>query len=202
MPFARKPVHLPVQDRTRRQRRTPLLANGGQKACQNFKQVAALAKAQGILIITIGYNLNGSTMCSGNNSVSLPGPRHRARHPLHQQHHAHLVPRLRLRHPADPYVPKSSCTQTITWTVPQTTTITTSANASGDASVTDTLADASGGADVPAGQSNGCANTSDIAAENADEDLFFCAAQGDDLAPLFITALSKVTKGVKLMNLP
>ena len=69
-------------------------------------------------------------------------------------------------------------------------------------SVTDTLADASGGADVPAGQSNGCANTSDIAAENADEDLFFCAAQGDDLAPLFITALSKVTKGVKLMNLP
>lgn len=31
------------------------------KACENFKQVAARAKAQGILIITVGYNISGAT---------------------------------------------------------------------------------------------------------------------------------------------
>ena len=65
------------------------------------------------------------------------------------------------------------------------------------------LADASGGPDVPSGAVQRLhEHQRTIAAENADDDLFFCAAQGDDLAPLFVTALSKVTTGVKLMNLP
>ena len=104
--------------------------------------------------------------------------------------------------PANPYVPKSSCTQTITWTVPQTTTVTTSANGSGDATVTSVLADASGGPDVPMAESTGCTGPAQIAAENSDDDLFFCAAQGQDLAPLFVTALSKVSSGVKLIRMP
>ena len=179
------------------------MANGGQKACQNFKQVAALAKQQGILVITIGYNLDSSSMCSGNNSVgSLPGP-----DTVRGTHYISNITPSSCRQsgsgtPANPYVPKSNCTQTITWTVPQTTTLTTWANGSGDASVTSVLAEASGGPDVPLGASTGCTGTAQIAAENSDTDLFFCAAQGQDLAPLFVTALSKVTSGVKLIRLP
>ena len=54
---------------------TTRTSTGGQKACQNFKQVAQLAKQAGILVITIGYNLNGSTMCSGENDVGTLGTR-------------------------------------------------------------------------------------------------------------------------------
>lgn len=179
------------------------IADGGQRACENFKQVAALAKQQGILIITIGYDLDSSSMCSGNNSVgSLPGP-----DTVRGSHYISNITPSSCRQsgsgtPSSPYVPKSNCTQTITWTVPQTTTTTTWANAGGDASVTSVLADASGGPDVPMAESTGCTGADQIAAENADDDLFFCAAQGQDLAPLFVTALSKVSSGVKLIRLP
>ena len=179
------------------------IATGGQKACQNFKDVAALAKQQGVLVITIGYNLDSSSMCSGNNDVgTLPSP-----DTVRGSHYISDITPSSCRQsgagtPANPYVPKSSCTQTITWTVPQTTTVTTSANGSGDATVTSVLADASGGPDVPMAESTGCTGPAQIAAENSDDDLFFCAAQGQDLAPLFVTALSKVSSGVKLIRMP
>ena len=64
------------------------------------------------------------------------------------------------------------------------------------------LAGASGGTDLPAGSTSGCTTTTQISAENGDGDLFFCAARGDDLAPLFVTALSTVSTGVKLIKLP
>jgi hypothetical protein len=179
------------------------VATGGQKACQNFKQVADLAKQQGILVITIGYNLDSSNMCSGDNNVgTLPSPvTDRDTHYI-----SNITPSSCRQSgsgtPSTPYVPKSNCKQTITWTVPQTTTVTTSANGAGDASVTNVLAEASGGPDVPLGESTGCTGATQIAAENSDDDLFFCAAQGQDLAPLFVTALSKVTSGVKLIRMP
>ena len=179
------------------------IATGGQKACQNFKDVAALAKQQGVLVITIGYNLDSSSMCSGNNDVgSLPSP-----DTVRGTHYISNITPSSCRQSgagtaSNPYVPKSGCTQTITWTVPQTTTTTTWANGPGDASVTSVLADASGGPDVPNAESTGCTGAAQIAAENSDEDLFFCAAQGQDLAPLFVTALSKVTSGVKLIRMP
>jgi hypothetical protein len=179
------------------------VAVGGQRACQNFKQVAELAKQAGILVITIGYNLDSSSMCSGNNTVgSLPDPdTERGTHYI-----SNITPSSCRQSgagtPANPYVPKSNCTQTITWTVPQTTTLTTWVNGAGDASVTSVLAEASGGPDVPFAESTGCTGTEQIAAENSDDDLFFCAAQGQDLAPLFVTALSKVSSGVKLMRMP
>ena len=42
---------------------------GGQQACQNFKDVASLAKQAGVLIITIGYSLDGAR-CNGDNVVN------------------------------------------------------------------------------------------------------------------------------------
>ncbi len=180
-------------------------STGGQKACQNFKQVAELAKQAGILVITIGYNLNGSTMCSGENDVgSLPSPTTSTGTPWISDIQPTACRQGGTGTQANPYTKKTSCAQnmTITYTVPQSTTTTVHSVGPGDQSVPDALADASGGPEVAAGSSNGCTNSTLIAAENSDEDLFFCAAQGQDMAPLFVTALSKVSSGVKLINLP
>ena len=53
-----------------------------------------------------------------------------------------------------------------------------------------------------ASSNNGCSTTALQAAENSDGDYFFCAASGDNMAPIFKTALGQVSKGVKLLNLP
>lgn len=42
--------------------------DGGQQACRNLQSVAEKAKAAGILIITIGYNINSGKLCGDNNS--------------------------------------------------------------------------------------------------------------------------------------
>lgn len=55
---------------------------------------------------------------------------------------------------------------------------------------------------VPSTASNSCGTAALRAAENADGDYFFCGASGTDMAPIFKTALSQVSKGVKLMKLP
>ena len=89
---------------------------------------------------------------------------------------------------------------TITYAVPQSRTV--NLQRADNPLVTDVLADASGGSDVPAGASTGCSDSTSVAAENTDDDLFFCAARGDDMAPLFITALTKVSKGIRLIKLP
>ena len=60
-----------------------------------------VAKQQGVLIITIGYNLNGSTMCSGNNSAgSMPGSNTHDRDAVDQRHPTDGVPKHRKRDPA------------------------------------------------------------------------------------------------------
>ena len=184
--------------------------SGGQKACQNFAAIADAAKAAGILVITIGYNLDSSTMCSGSNAVStngMPGPTATATGTPWISEVSPNTTQCRsgLGTQASPYVPKTTCAQhmTITYTVPQDSKeYNTTKVGANDAAVTNVLAGASGGPDVPTGTSTGCTGADQIAAENGDDDLFFCAASGQDLAPLFVTALSKVTSGVKLLNLP
>lgn len=178
---------------------------GGQKACDNFRRVADLAKQAGITVITIGYNLDGSTLCSGSNDIAnVPAPSATTGSPWISDISPSTCRAGGAGTQASPYTVRTACAQnmTITYTVPQARTVTHVANGADDAPVTSVLADASGSTEAPAASSNGCASPTDISAENADEDLFFCAARGDDLAPLFITALSKVSTGVKLMTLP
>jgi hypothetical protein len=179
---------------------------GGQNACENFKAVANLAKAAGILVITIGYNLDATTMCSGSNDVgSLPSTTATGTQtPWISDIQPTSCRNSGNGSQASPYTLKTSCARdvTMTYTVPQTSKAWNAVTGPSDAPVTSVLADASGGPDVPAATSNGCSTATDIAAENSDDDLFFCAAKGQDLAPLFVTALSKVSKGVKLMRLP
>ena len=49
---------------------------------------------------------------------------------------------------------------------------------------------------------NDCSTTAERTTENSDGDYFFCGATGTDMAPIFKTALSQVTKGIKLLKMP
>ena len=51
-----------------------------------------------------------------------------------------------------------------------------------------------------ASTANSCSGSSAVAAENADGDYFFCAANGSELSDLFRTAISQVSKGVRLVE--
>lgn len=53
-----------------------------------------------------------------------------------------------------------------------------------------------------ASAAEGCANSTQIAAENKDGDYFFCAASGGELADIFKTAVAQVSTGVRLVKLP
>jgi hypothetical protein len=55
---------------------------------------------------------------------------------------------------------------------------------------------------VPSTADNNCSSNDERLAENADGDYFFCAASGTDMAPIFRTALSQASKGVKLIKMP
>jgi hypothetical protein len=48
---------------------------------------------------------------------------------------------------------------------------------------------------------NSCTGA-DVAVENADGDYFFCSASGSDFRNIFLTALSQVSKGIRLVRLP
>jgi hypothetical protein len=54
----------------------------------------------------------------------------------------------------------------------------------------------------PSVAQNDCSTDALRAAENSDGDFLFCAASGTDMAPIFTTALSQTTKGIKLMRMP
>ncbi len=47
-----------------------------------------------------------------------------------------------------------------------------------------------------------CSSSAERVAENSDGDYFFCGATGTDMAPIFKTALSQATKGIKLVRIP
>jgi hypothetical protein len=177
--------------------------NGGQQACRNLKQVANLVKQEDVLVITIGYGIDG-TRCNASNPYSNGSTSSNT-----NTGNAYIsdVDPLACKQsgqgtPQSPYTLKSDCKKKVTWTVSKTVTTTVRTQDLDNPLVTDVLADASGGTDYPAGSSNGCSNSTLVDAENADSDLFFCAARGDDLAPLFVTALGSVTDAVKLIRLP
>jgi hypothetical protein len=55
---------------------------------------------------------------------------------------------------------------------------------------------------VPSMAQSDCSSAAERTAENADGDYLFCGASGTDMAPIFKTALSQATKGIKLLKLP
>ncbi|MEP9381135.1 hypothetical protein [Nocardioides sp. KR10-350] len=182
---------------------------GGEQACDNFKQIADLAKAAGVLLITIGYNLDGKYCADYNNGGSLP---HTTSNTTYSgtPYISAITPTKCISGgsgtAADPYQQNTKCSAnaTITYTADRTVTTTTNVNREPDESVAQVLGAAASGPDG-AGSGSAAADACDGTnrnVENGDGDFFFCAAQGDDLAPIFITALSQVTTGVKLMNLP
>ncbi len=59
--------------------------------------------------------------------------------------------------------------------------------------------DASG---APSVADTPCASANQRAAENADGDFFFCAASGDDMSDLFVTAIGSAGGGIRLIRLP
>ncbi|WP_210650135.1 TadE/TadG family type IV pilus assembly protein [Nocardioides sp. SYSU D00065] len=65
----------------------------------------------------------------------------------------------------------------------------------------DVLAEAASHGPSGPSTANSCSST-DAPLENADGDYFFCSARGSDFRNIFLTALSQVSKGVKLVRLP
>lgn len=159
--------------------------NGGQNACNNLKSVAANAKAAGILVVTIAYNLSGVT-CDANNpnppaptSTTVDGPITVVSDVL------------------------SGKIRTINQTVDRTITNVVWTDTVG-ANVTGVLAEVASPttSGVASSNNNDCGTVAGRTAENTDGDYFFCAASGTDMSPIFKTALSQVGAGIKLIRLP
>ncbi|QZY28704.1 pilus assembly protein [Nocardioides coralli] len=55
---------------------------------------------------------------------------------------------------------------------------------------------------APSDADNACSNVAQRAIENSDGDFFFCAASGDDMASVFVTAITSASGGIKLIQLP
>lgn len=155
---------------------------GGIQACNNLLNVAQKAKAQNILVVMIAYNMTGKTcMDYPSNPQTPPGP------------NTVLGPEFPTSVPCGAF----TCT-----TQYQTTKRTSYVKPSG-APVLGVLAAAASPVDgVPSTADNNCSSTADRTTENADGDYFFCAASGTDMAPIFRTALSQASKGIKLIRMP
>lgn len=159
--------------------------DGGQNACNNLKAVAANAKAAGILVITIAYNLGGVT-CDENN----PNPRS----PTSSTTDSNIqVLSDVLTGDVRTIVQKVNRTiENVVWSAPV------------GANVTDVLAEVAspttGGA--ASANNNDCRTSAGRDAENSDGDYFFCAASGTYMASIFKTALAQAGGGIKLIRLP
>jgi hypothetical protein len=158
---------------------------GGQNACNNLSAVAANAKAAGILVVTIAYEISGVTC-----DLSNPSPPA----PTSNTVDSAVIP------VSNVLVGK---VRTVLQTVNRTITKTVWSAPTG-LQVTGVLADVAspttGG--LPSSNNNDCGTTSGRNAENSDGDYFFCAASGTDMAPIFKTALSQASSGIKLIRLP
>ncbi|MFL6155345.1 MAG: TadE/TadG family type IV pilus assembly protein [Marmoricola sp.] len=158
---------------------------GGQNACSNLQNVAANAKAAGILVITIAYNMSGVT-CDQSN----PTP------PASTSTTVDGLPTVVSN-------VLSGKVRTILQTVTRTITNVTWSAPTGN-QVTSVLASVASPLTNGTASTNNtdCGTTTGRAAENADGDYFFCAASGTDMAPIFKTALSQAGAGIKLIRLP
>ena len=174
--------------------------NGGSKACQNFLDVAANAKAQGILVITIAYNLSGA-LCDEFDGIA-PGYVDRTNYNAGSTTvNGPEADKSRTEQRCDNG--GQNCKTYTIKTVYKTKTTTKHVTGSGAASVLNVLAQAASSKEgVAASASNSCSTDALRATENADGDYFFCAATGTQMAPIFKTALSQVSKGIKLIRMP
>lgn len=188
--------------------------SGGQQACANFDAVADTFKAYNPnnIVITVGYNLNNSTLCGGQNLTSsgnnpawgtttstpyLSGVTDSNGNSL--AGNATCVSGNGSS--GTPYVLKDGCNQNVILTFSQNSN--SVVQGSGNDPVPSVLASAAGGQGLePSTNNNNCNTTAGRTAENADGDYFFCAASGDDMGSIFVTALSQVSSGVKLINMP
>lgn len=201
---------------------------GGQDACKNFADVAESFKAydEDTLLITVSFGLGDNAYCSGENrigshtgtkpgtntttttgSTTTPGTLYLS--DIQNTSGSSVAGTCRSSGngtAASPYVfSASNCKQNVTlvYTRNDTASRAIYINNQRDRKVTEVLAEAAGGQGIDASTADqNCADTTARAAENNDGDFYFCAAQGDDLGALFITALSQVSSGVKLINLP
>jgi hypothetical protein len=157
---------------------------GGARACDNLVDVAQEAKAQGILVIMIAYNLTGKkcndydggspSSTSSSTTATTPGPE-----PDETNASGQVVKRYRT----------------------ETTTVKTkSALTSSVLNVMATAASPANG--LPSVADSDCSTAALRAAENADGDYLFCGATGTDMAPIFTTALSQASTGIKFIRMP
>ncbi len=163
--------------------------DGGAKACQNLIDVATNAKAAGILVIMIGYNMtskkcydyDGSSASNNTNATTVNGPE----------------PDSSTTSGNNTYVTKYQTKTTPIWQ-----------RMAASASVLNVLAQSASPLKNPDGTytqttaENDCSTDALRTAENSDGDYLFCAASGNDMAPIFRTALSQATKGIKLLKIP
>ena len=168
--------------------------NGGANACQNLVDVATQAKAAGILVIMIGYNMTGK-QCNDYDgfddsyndktnytasTTTTPGP----------------------ETSTSTQCPAPNATKTCI-TNYQTRTVTKWVKAAASTPVLNTLASAaSPAAGLPSVADSDCSTVDLRNAENSDGDYLFCGASGTDMAPIFRTALTQASKGIRLVRLP
>jgi hypothetical protein len=157
---------------------------GGAQACNNLIDVANQAKAEGILVIMIAYNLTGkkcndydggspsSTSSSTTNTTDGPEPDVK-------DSSGQVTKRFR----TETKIVKTKSAMT-------TPVLTTMAAAASPAN------------GVPSVSNSDCSTVALRTAENSDGDYLFCGATGTDMAPIFTTALSQASKGIKLMRMP
>jgi hypothetical protein len=193
---------------------------GGQQACKNLVDVANDFKSRDAnnLVITVGYNLNDTTLCGDNNksyeshltNSSTTGSTSNGAWSLSSVTNANgnTLSNCITTVSGTKYL-NTSCGQNVTLNYTRTATRNDTAIVQNDtadlpnSSVPNVLAKAAGGNNIdPSYSDHDCSAGSGRAAENADGDYFFCAASGDDMGPIFITALSQVSTGVKLINMP
>jgi hypothetical protein len=168
--------------------------DGGATACQNLIDVAANAKAKGILVIMIGYNMS-SKRCFDYDGIVDGYTADRTNYTAGTSTTANPTER------------KTQVSNGYTYvTNYQTTTTTKHVKASSSRSVLSVMAEAASptgvAGEVPAIAQSDCSDVAERAAENSDGDYLFCGATGTDMAPIFRTALSQVSKGIKLLKLP
>ena len=174
--------------------------NGGMNACNNLVNVANQAKAAGIMVIMIGYNMTGK-QCNDfdglkddySNYVAPNGPYPTTSSPV-------ITPgpeptTLPVQCPA----PNATKTCVTTY---RTSTVTTQV-AGTSPPVLNTLAQGASPANGLASAAENDCSTPDLrTTENADGDYLFCGASGTDMAPIFRTALTQASKGIRLVKLP
>jgi Flp pilus assembly protein TadG len=170
--------------------------NGGANACQNLVDVAAQAKAQGILVIMIAYNMTGKQCFDWDGYAA--GYVNRTNYVAATD----VTPG-----PEAETTTTSGTTTTITKY--ETKTVTKHVKAGSSTPVLNVMAQAAsptrvvdGGGGVASAADSDCSSVAKRTAENADGDYFFCAASGTDMAPIFRTALSQASKGIKLIKMP